>query len=497
MPGPVHLKIEEVYVTDQEKAARLAASTDMVPVQGTVDVNVPIATLWAFFTHANYWPRWNRCFFWARNKDLTKGQHLIWTFEPIKRWMPYKMPAIANIVEMEPLTKVTWEVVVLPGMYARHTYHVEDLGEGRTRFGSWEQGMGPGFRLTRWFWVRHFTFVKDESLLGAKRLEEQYKNTGALNAVDLPRKSYVAFWVVVGLLIALLAGLIAGIVGYEKYVKVRSTELAPGVRAFFGGGGNSLLVQSQGRSLLVDTKFWPASTVLHRWIESHGAGPVNTVVNTHYHYDHTFGNALYPAAEKIAASETPALMNRYDAGWWAAHPDALPTVLVSSERVTMVGDVEVRIEHPAGAGHTAGDLWVYLPRQNIIATGDLVSHTYYPFLDTEEGGASLSGMIATVRDLAQHHPEAVFVPGHGPTATAGDLLHFADYLEAVQAEAVAAHAKGWTEDEAARHTNLTSWGLSVLPSPHNHTVTWLSGGNDARWAYVLTGSGARLESNKP
>ena len=474
-------------MTDQEKAARLVASTDIVPIQGTVDVDIPIETLWASFAHANYWPRWNQCFFWARNRDLVKGQHLIWVFQPIKPWLPYKMWSIANIVELEPQNKVTWEVTALPGMYARHTYHVEDLGNGRTRFGSWEQGMGPGFRLTRWFWIKHFTFVKDESLKGALRLEQQYKKTGALNPDDMPKKSYVRFWAVVALLLALLVALIAGVVAYKKYVKVSSTELAPGVHAFFGGGGNSLLVESQGRSLLVDTKFWPASAILHSWITRHDADPVAVVVNTHYHYDHTFGNPLYAAAEKIAASDTPELMKRYDHAWWASHPQGFPTSVVASERVLQIGDVEVRIEHPAGSGHTAGDLWVYLPRQNIIATGDLVSHAYYPFLDTVEGGASLSGMIATVRSLAREHPDARFLPGHGPLATASDLLHFADYLEAVQAEAIAAHANQWTEDESAKRTALDHWGLSVLPSPHDGKVTWLSARNDARWAFVLTG----------
>ena len=59
----------------------LAESTDMEPVQGTVDVKIPIEELWECFTHANWWARWNACFFWAWNKDLVKGQQLIWFFQ--------------------------------------------------------------------------------------------------------------------------------------------------------------------------------------------------------------------------------------------------------------------------------------------------------------------------------------------------------------------------------------------------------------------------------
>jgi glyoxylase-like metal-dependent hydrolase (beta-lactamase superfamily II) len=273
---------------------------------------------------------------------------------------------------------------------------------------------------------------------------------------------------------------------YRKYVHVSSTELAPGVHAFFGGGGNSLLVENGGSSLLVDTKFPPGSKMLHRWIDKHDAGSVKMVVNTHYHYDHSQGNSLYPAADKIAYQDVPILMEKYDDDWWGEHPDGVPTDLVGAERVLQVGSVEVRLEHPPAA-HTAGDLWVYLPKQNIIATGDLVFNGYYPFLDQPEGGTSIQGMIDAVRSLAHEHPDAVFMPGHGPLANASDLLHYADYLEALQTAAVAAHAAGWTEDEAVQRNDLAKWHLSVLPSYHHKKMIWSTAANDARWAYVLAG----------
>jgi hypothetical protein len=167
-------------IDDPVRKARLESSTDMAPVQGTVDVSVPIGTLWEAFTHANLWPKWNRCFFWVKNRELVAGRQLIWAFQPIKWYYLYKMFAIAKIVEVEPGRKVTWQVTAFPGMYARHTYHMEPLSDGRTRFGSWEQAMGWGFRIIRRFWLAHFTFVKDESLIGARRLEEIYKETGSL-----------------------------------------------------------------------------------------------------------------------------------------------------------------------------------------------------------------------------------------------------------------------------------------------------------------------------
>jgi hypothetical protein len=169
----------------------LEQSTDMEPVHGTVDVNVPADVLWECFRHANWWPRWNACMWWVLNDDLVLGQQLIWAFEPIQWWFLYRLPGMATLVEVEPGHKVTWEVTVLPGLFARHSYTIEDLGNGRSRFGSWEQATGPSFRALKSFWLTHFVFVKDESLRGAQRLEEIYQQSGAIDATTLPQKNYV------------------------------------------------------------------------------------------------------------------------------------------------------------------------------------------------------------------------------------------------------------------------------------------------------------------
>lgn len=160
----------------------------MEPVGGSVDVAIPVELLWEFFTHANDWPRWNRCFYWVANRNLTFGDNLVWCFQPIKWWYLYKFPAIARIVEAAPMDHVTWHVTALPGFFARHSYSVEDLGDGHTRFSSWEQAMGWEFRLTRRFWIAHFVFVRDRSLEGARLLESIYRKSGRLTPSDLPAR---------------------------------------------------------------------------------------------------------------------------------------------------------------------------------------------------------------------------------------------------------------------------------------------------------------------
>jgi hypothetical protein len=63
-------------MTTKNQAA-LESSTDMSPVCGTVDVDIPVDILWQCFTRADWWPRWNTCMYLALNHDLVEGQQLL------------------------------------------------------------------------------------------------------------------------------------------------------------------------------------------------------------------------------------------------------------------------------------------------------------------------------------------------------------------------------------------------------------------------------------
>ena len=132
---------------------------------------MPVERLWDAFTDVARWPRWNHCFRWARlrGSGLQQGATLVWVFNPIRPWLPYCMPALARIVHVEPLRRVTWEVS-MPGFHALHSYLFEDAGDGTSRFGSWEVADGAGYRALKPFWREHFRYVCRESLEGARRL---------------------------------------------------------------------------------------------------------------------------------------------------------------------------------------------------------------------------------------------------------------------------------------------------------------------------------------
>ncbi|KST66742.1 MBL fold metallo-hydrolase [Mastigocoleus testarum] len=478
---------------DTSKAEILALSEDMTPIDGYVDLQIPVDVLWETFNRPNTWNYWNKCFFWTFNSELKLGKQLIWVFEPIRWWFLYKMPAIATIVELEPQHKVTWEVTILPGFYARHTYYMKDLGNGYTRFGSWEKAMGWNFRLLKGFWLAHFTFVKNFSLEGAKHLEKVYSQQKSLDWRYLQSKNnwrsknnWKFFLSLILLLVVLGSGSFATWF-YLSYVQQQTVEMAPGVYAVLGGGGNSLVVEDGKEILVLDPKFPPGAQSLRRWIKRNLPNSnVTKIVNTHYHYDHTQGNILYPSAQIFAHRQVPPLMMLRDGNWWKSHQEYIPQSdnLVNKTDTLKLKNQEIILTYP-GIAHTHGDLWAYLPKENIIATGDLLFHTYYPFFDLGEGGVAIPQTIAAIREIAQKYPDAKFLPGHGPIATASDLQQYANYLEYLYQSVDNAYKQGLSIEQASNTIDLSQWHRRILPSFHNNRLTWATAKNNIRWVYQI------------
>jgi uncharacterized protein YndB with AHSA1/START domain len=142
-----------------------------LPIEGYVELEMPVERLWEAFLDVERWPEWNPCIWRSRVRDgeLREGATLVWTFNAIKPRYLYKMPARAQIVEFVPHDRVTWEARA-PGFHALHSYRFAGLGPERSRFGSWEVAEGPTYRALRRFWIAHFRYVCRASLAGAETL---------------------------------------------------------------------------------------------------------------------------------------------------------------------------------------------------------------------------------------------------------------------------------------------------------------------------------------
>lgn len=236
-------------------------------------------------------------------------------------------------------------------------------------------------------------------------------------------------------------------------------------------GGNSLLVSSKGKALLVDTKFPYLATAIRADIAAFlGADPTQdnlelTLINTHHHADHTGGNPIIvPAAaasyaHKNAIGRIRSQHERYvqtakagpgqlkrqgseatdpllklamataDASSAWTPNTAVPKIAIeASGNALTIGEIPVKTHH-FGPGHTDNDLVVRLPEHNIVHTGDLVFNGLHPFFD-RDGGATARGWVASLKQVhALCDENTIVIPGHGQITNRAAIDRQISYIE--------------------------------------------------------------------
>jgi len=273
---------------------------------------------------------------------------------------------------------------------------------------------------------------------------------------------------------------------------------------------NAAIVEGDRDVLVVDSHVSPGGAwALREELKSVTSKPIRYVVNSHYHFDHSHGNQIYgpdvqiighefaremilagksqdsrarqffvgavpgqiaslkkriaeaaDAAERTRLETQLAVQQNHLEGTNAVTPTP-PNVTLNDRLTLHLGGREIRIMF-MGRGHTAGDVIVYLPKERLIATGDLlVEGTAY------SGDAYIPDWIDTLEKVKALDFETV-LPGHGAAFKGkGKIDHFQAYLRTLWAEAKRMHDAGVPMDEAAKTIDLRSHAVNY---PNIRTV---------------------------
>jgi glyoxylase-like metal-dependent hydrolase (beta-lactamase superfamily II) len=306
-----------------------------------------------------------------------------------------------------------------------------------------------------------------------------------------------------GLALLAVAGL-QGPAGTERSGKAfRFNKITEGVYHAVGTGalsvvGNGAVIVNDNDVIVVDDHVSPAAAwALLEELKDVTSKPVRTVINTHFHFDHAHGNQVFGedvaiigheftrsmllggksvamplyrnyvegiprqiedlkkriAAEADAAAraklETQLQVTENNRASQAELKPTPPNVTLRTEMTLYRGAREIQIRY-LGRAHTAGDVVVFLPRERIVITGDMLTTGLSNMSD-----AFVNEWADTLGELKKL-PFDTILPGHGEAFTDKTKIdNYQAYLRDVWAEVSRLKKQGVSAEEAAKRADLT------------------------------------------
>lgn len=237
-------------------------------------------------------------------------------------------------------------------------------------------------------------------------------------------------------------------------IQITTVPVRDGIYMLQGSGGNIGVSTGDDGTMIVDDQFAPLTGKITAAIADLTEHPVNFVVNSHFHYDHTDGNTNFGRAGAYIVAqdnarrrmESTQVLSGSGRVQEAYEDVGLPTItFFDSMRFYFNGNTVDIIN--TGNGHTDGDAQVYFREANVLHAGDMFVRYGLPFTDRDNGGTT-DGMIDALWNIAGLiNDDTIIIPGHGQLSTRDDLLAFRDMLVVIRGRLVRAKVQGLSAEE--------------------------------------------------
>lgn len=227
-----------------------------------------------------------------------------------------------------------------------------------------------------------------------------------------------------------------------------------------GDGGNVAVYLTSEGVILVDDKYDKDHDAIVTHIKSITDKPVRYVLSTHYHEDHSGGNAKFlPTAEVISTANARTNIVKHVQSNAAIAPQPA-RVVFTDETAVFLGGKEVRAKF-FGRGHTNGDAIVYFPALRTIHTGDLMAGST-PLIDYP-GGGSVVEWTKTLDAAMKTFDFDRVIPGHGAITNKAALLAYRNNVEKLRNRAAGLIRQGKSQEDVAKvMTAEFNWAADSL-----------------------------------
>jgi len=253
-------------------------------------------------------------------------------------------------------------------------------------------------------------------------------------------------------------------------VEAQFADLRNGVGICAARGGTIGWYLGANGAAVVDSQTKETAPLCIAGLRARSARPIDVLINTHHHADHTGGNGVFKPAVKhiVAQANVPALQLKAAAEQKAGEQTVADQTFADTWRLDLGGEtVAAAFRGPA---HTGGDAVVHFEKADIVHAGDLVFNRLYPFID-RKGGGRIRGWITALERIVQDHDDGtIYVFGHGRkefgvTGRKADLLVQRDFFTALLDTAQKGLAAGKSADEIAKAEALPGFADHVSPVP--------------------------------
>ena len=260
-------------------------------------------------------------------------------------------------------------------------------------------------------------------------------------------------------------------------VEIKITKVSGNIYMLEGAGGNIAASVGEDGIVIVDDEFAPLAEKIAAALKNLGITdkPVRFVLNTHYHGDHTGGNANF-AKDGSTLIAQDNVRKRLESGGVAgngasvkfenkpAEKAALPIITFEHDVTVHLNGEDIRALH-FPAGHTDGDAIIYFPKNNVVHMGDDFVRYGFPFIDVSAGG-SVQGMIAACeKSIAQLPADVKIIPGHGALSNTDDVRVFVKMLKETSAAVQAALDAHKSLDQMKKEKILEPWSKFAGDKP--------------------------------
>lgn len=238
--------------------------------------------------------------------------------------------------------------------------------------------------------------------------------------------------------------------------KITSEKLSDNIYALFGEGGNIGLAIGENAAYLIDDQFGPLTEKIVAHVQTLTDKPINFVLNTHLHGDHTGGNEnLAKAGAMIIAHDN--VRKRMVTADEPQPEGAFPVVTFNDKMTLYLGNGKSLHAMHVNSAHTDGDTYYYFPEDNVIHMGDNFFSGSYPYIDLNSGG-DIDGLISNVSmALGIVDDDTKIIPGHGAISSKADLESYKSVLVTLRARVKKARDEGNSLEETQKLGLSKEW----------------------------------------